>query len=126
MRPARILIVEDEMIFALDLEQRLKSGGYETCELTANGEKALENCERQQPDVALIDINLRGDLSGIETAKQLRTRFSIPVIFMTGYADVKTRQDAETVEPAGYFIKPFEIGKLIETIDSAVEENSQK
>ncbi len=121
MKPARVLIVEDEMIFALDLKQGLKRGGYETCELTATGEKALANCERQRPDIVLIDINLRGQLSGIETAREIRERFSIPAIFMTGYADEKTRRDAEVAKPAGYFIKPFEIGKLIEVLDSVVE-----
>ena len=123
MKPCKVLILEDEMIFAMDLAQRLKSEGYETCELTATGEKALENCEKQRPDIALIDINLRGNMSGIRTAKEIRSRFSIPVIFMTGYADAKTREDAEIVEPAGYFTKPLEIGKLIETIESAVKKN---
>ena len=62
-------------------------------------------------------------MSGIRTAKEIRSRFSIPVIFMTGYADAKTREDAEIVEPAGYLTKPLEIGKLIDTIESAVKKN---
>lgn len=123
MKPNRVLIVEDEMISALDLGQRLRIEGYEICGLAPTGEEALENFEKQRPDIALIDINLRGGLSGIKTAQEIRSRFSIPVIFMTGYADAETRRDAEVVKPAGYFVKPLEIGKLIEAIESAVEKD---
>ena len=125
MRPAKVLIVEDEMIFALDLSERLKSGGYEICDLTASGEKAVENCRNQRPDIALIDISLRGDSSGIQTAREIRERFSVPVIFMTGYADAKTRGAAETVKPAAYLIKPFEIGELLDAIQSALERKQE-
>lgn len=120
MKPARVLIVEDEMIFALDLAERLKSRGYEICELTTNGEKALESCETQKPDIVLIDINLRGAMSGIETAGKMNASLRVPVIFMTGYADRKTREDAETVNPAGYLIKPFETAELMEAVESAL------
>lgn len=125
MKPTRVLIVEDEMIFALDLAQRLESAGYEICELTSKGDKAISNCERQRPDIVLIDINLRGGSSGIQTAREIRTRFSIPVVFMTGYADEKTRTEAEIAGPAGFLIKPFEIPELLHTIESAVGKSGQ-
>ncbi len=114
----KALIAEDEIIWAMDLSQRLESNGCQLCELAITGDEAVETATRERPDVVILDINLKGEVSGLHAAQQIRLRLEIPVIFMTGYSDEVTRTAAMALEPAGYFIKPLEIEKLLALIDS--------
>lgn len=121
MPKARILIAEDEVITSMDLWHILQLWGYEMCEQVTSGEEAVVRAGADRPDVVLIDINLRGGISGIEAAAQITSRFGIPIIFMTGYSDSATMEKASRVKPLGYFIKPIDFYRLKTTIDAAVE-----
>jgi DNA-binding response OmpR family regulator len=118
MRPLKILMVEDEVIFAMDLGQILKDRGYGLCETAPSGREAFEIIEREKPNLVLMDINLKGKISGIDIAKDIRLRFGIPIIFMTGYSDENTRKAAMFLEPAGYLTKPFNVEDLFALIKS--------
>lgn len=120
MKKTKILIAEDASITLMDLWHIFELWGYEMCEQVTSGEKAVEDAEKEKPDVVVMDINLAGKMSGIEAAKQIRSGLDIPVIFITGYSDPKTREAAKVVGPAGYFIKPLDYYKLRSAIEAAV------
>jgi signal transduction histidine kinase len=120
MSPIRVLVVEDESIVALDIQHRLRAMGYAVVGLALTGAEALELAERTEPDLVLMDIRLKGPLSGIETAEQLRTKRDIPVIYLTAYTDQATLDRARISEPFGYVVKPFEDRELNITIEIAL------
>lgn len=120
MSDAKILIVEDEGIEALDLQHRLASLGYPTPEFVFSGEEAVAKVEETPPDLVLMDIMLRGEIDGVTAAEQIRAHFDIPVIYLTAYADDDTLQRAKITEPYGYIVKPFRERELHITIDMAL------
>ena len=120
MTQARILVVEDESIVALDIQDRLESLGYEVPATVASGESAVEQAGVLRPDLVLMDIQLQGRMDGVEAADQIRQRFGIPVIYLTANADHPTVQRAKVTEPFGYVIKPFEERELHTTIEVAL------
>ncbi len=120
MDVVRILIVEDENIVALDLRNRLRALDYEVLAISTTGEDALKKTEELHPDLVLMDILLRGEMTGIEAAEQIKNRFEVPVIYLTAYADDKTLQRAKLTEPFGYVLKPFEERELHTTIEMAL------
>ncbi len=126
MSKARILIVEDESIVALDIHDRLTNLGYEIVDITATGKKALAAALKYQPDLILMDIHLRGDIDGIETSSQIKTRLDVPIIFLTAFADEKTLERAMLTEPFGYIIKPFEERELVVAIETALYKHSME
>ncbi|PYL01599.1 MAG: hypothetical protein DME18_00135 [Verrucomicrobia bacterium] len=120
MDKARILVVEDESLLAEDIQERLKNLGYEASALAFSGEEALAQAASAQPDLVLMDIRLKGEMDGIETARVLRERFSLPVIYLTGEADDATLERAKETEPLGYLLKPIEEKRLYSTIEIAL------
>lgn len=120
MGGARILIVEDEGIVALDIEQRLKSLGYTVIDTASTGEEAVERVCEVYPDLVLMDIMLGGEIDGITAAEQIKNQFDIPVIYLTAYADEVTLQRAKITEPYGYIVKPFKEKDLHIIIDIAL------
>jgi len=120
MEKARILVVEDESLLAEDIQERLRSLGYEAPAVAHSGEEALAAAALARPDVVLMDIRLKGEMDGIETARVLRERFSLPVIYLTGEADDATLERAKATEPLGYLLKPIEEKRLYSTIEIAL------
>jgi len=120
MDKGRILIVEDETLIAMELKDRLERNHYIVCGVVARGEDAIGQIEQFEPDVALMDVHLAGRLNGIETAKQLRAKRDIPVIYLTAYSDPWLIEQAAKTEPYGYLVKPFEERELRATIDLAL------
>jgi diguanylate cyclase (GGDEF)-like protein len=108
MEKARILIVEDEAIVAMDIADTLRNLGHEVTDTVPSGEQATASVKENRPDVILMDIGLKGEMDGIQTAEQIRSQYSIPVIFLTAYADEKTLERAKITAPCGYLTKPFE------------------
>ena len=121
----KILLVEDYIIQSMGLWNLLEFWGYKMCEQVTSGEEAILKAEQESPDIVLMDINLEGKLNGIQAAKEIRTRFGIPVIFTTSYSDDKTLQIAESAEPAGYFVKPLDLYKLRSVIDAIMNRDSR-
>ena len=122
MAPARILIVDDEAIVAVDIQKTLKALGYDVPAIAFSGEEALQKTEELHPDVVLMDIVLRGQMDGIEAAQQIYERFGIPSIFMTGYSEEIIEQ-LNTGKPCLSVIKPVEEKELHKTILKALKEH---
>jgi DNA-binding LytR/AlgR family response regulator len=107
MLKKNILIVEDESIVSKDIQFSLTKLGYHVVGIASNGEKAIDLVTKNQVDLILMDIMLKGDLNGIELAEKIKNQLSIPVIFLTAYADDSTLSKAKITQPYGYIIKPF-------------------
>ena len=120
MDRAKIVVVEDERIVALEIAERLKRIGYEVSDLASSGEEAIPKIEKIRPDLVLMDIKLKGDMDGIDTAEQVQSRFGIPVVYLTAQADEDTLQRAMISEPYGYLLKPFEERELHTNIEMAL------
>ena len=116
----KILVVEDEGIVAEDIFQSLRSMGYTVPKVVSSGVEAIKIIPRVRPDLVLMDIVLRGDLNGIETSRQIREKYDIPVIYLTAYADRDTLEKAKKTEPYGYLLKPFDDRELRITIEMAL------
>jgi diguanylate cyclase (GGDEF)-like protein/PAS domain S-box-containing protein len=117
MIDTNILIVEDEMIVAKDLENKLKKLGYFVSAIASSGEEAIKKVSESHLDLVLMDIRLRGNVDGIEAGRQIYNVFQIPIIYLTANADTATFERAKTTEPLGYLLKPFKEKELYNTIE---------
>ena len=108
----KIFVVEDEVIISKDIQRSLKKLGYEVVGSAVSGASALERIAENAPDLVMMDINIKGDIDGIETAALVRERFHVPVIYLTAFADAPTLERAKTTGPFGYLLKPFEEREL--------------
>lgn len=116
----RIMIVEDELIVAQNIENQLYKLGYDVPITASSGQEAIYNAEAFKPDLVLMDIKLTGDIDGISAADHIYKKFDIPVVYLTAYADEETLDRAKITDPYGYIIKPFEHKKLHSTIEIAL------
>ena len=116
----RILIVEDQFLVANDIKDNLETLGYEISAIATSGEKAVKKAGEGKTDLVLMDIVLRGEMDGIEAAEIIRSRFDLPVIFLTAYRDPKIFERAKISEPFGYLIKPFEASELHSNVEIAL------
>ncbi|WP_440948253.1 response regulator [Methanosarcina sp. T3] len=123
MDKAKILVVEDQNIVALNLRNRLKKIGYIVPTIASSGEEAIRKAELTNPDLVLMDIMLKGGMDGIEAARVINSRFSVPVIYLTSCIDTGTLERAKLTEPAGYISKPFKEEDLISNIEMALYKN---
>ena len=120
MKKKRILIVEDERIVAEDIKHSLIKLGYDVSGIAASCEGALKNIRETFPDLILMDIVLRGKMSGVEASKEIRARYNIPVVYLTAYTNEKVLEQAKVTEPYGYIIKPFDEKELYSTLKIAL------
>jgi len=119
----RILIVEDERITAEDLAEILKGLGYQVTAVVSSGAEALREAEEKPPDLVLMDIRIKGDMDGAETARVLRERFDIPVVYLTAHADRETLEHAKQSRPLGYIVKPFHESELHASVEIALSKH---
>jgi PAS domain S-box-containing protein len=115
-----VLVVEDEKLVARDIQQALTKLGHIVPECVGSGAEAIRAAERYRPDVALMDIKLRGEIDGIDAAATIRQRFDVPVVFLTAFVDDTTLRRAQTADPFGYLVKPFHEHELASTIEIAL------
>jgi PAS domain S-box-containing protein/putative nucleotidyltransferase with HDIG domain len=120
MAKARILIVEDDNIVVLELRDRLQRLGYAAVGAASYGQEAIARVAEMHPDLVLMDIGLKGTVDGVEAAQEIRTRFDIPVVYLTAYANEDTLQRAKITEPYGYVVKPFQERELHTAIEIAL------
>ena len=120
MRRPTILIVEDEILIARELEIRLRELGYEPLGIASSGGDAIQMTVDLQPDLVVMDIVLKGDVDGIEAAAEIRRRCQVPVIYLTAYADRETLERARITEPFGYVVKPFSERELEANVEMAL------
>ena len=113
----KIIIVENESIIALDLKLRLENFGYNVMDTAFNGEDVIEKIGEINPDIVLMDIQLNGNLDGIQIANEIHKLYNIPFIYLSGHDSTILKREKET-ESSGFITKPFEdteIQKAIET-----------
>ena len=126
MAKTSVLVVEDESIVAKDIQQSLIKLGYNVVGTASTGEKALALANELRPDVILMDIMLKGPMSGIDASAEIKKNLSIPVIFLTAYADESTLSKAKVTEPFGYIIKPFKEIDLHTSIEMALYKHGKE
>ncbi len=124
MSNINILIIEDEIIIAQDIELQLKRLGYDVAGIIPNSEKAIDYLSFNTPDLVLCDITIKGTKDGIEVAEIIQQKKSIPFIFLTSLADKNTLQRAKKVLPYGYIVKPFTKKDLLSAIEIAFYKHS--
>ncbi len=120
MSAPRILVVDDEIIIAREVEARLNSMGYVVPGIASSGEEAVRLAAEYKPDLILMDIVIKGDMDGIEAAEAIRREFHVPVIYVTAYTDEKTLERARLTEPFAYLVKPFSERELKANIEMAL------
>lgn len=120
MSTLRIMVVEDQAIVAKDIKATLEGLGYEVPAVAHTGEDAVRKAAETVPDLILMDINLRGEMDGIEAVGRIREKADIPVIFLTAYSDQATLDRAKLTSPMAYLIKPFEESELRTAIEVAL------
>ena len=126
MNPITVLIVEDELLIAYSLSQKLKKLGYQVIGIVSSGDEALTICAEQTPDIVLMDIVIQGEIDGIQTATAIYQNYQIPVIYLTAYADDKTLLRAERSNSYGYLLKPFKERELHATIKIALQKHRKE
>lgn len=126
MTKPRILIIENEILIARELEARLKGLDYAVVGIVLSGREAIQAASELRPDIVLMDIVLKGALDGISAADEIRTRFDIPVVYVTAYADESTLKRAKVTEPYGYIVKPFSESEVHAAIEMALYKHQKE
>lgn len=116
----RILIVEDQLIIALDLEQILINLGYEVAGIVNTGEESVEFVRNSRPDLVLMDIMLSGSIDGIAAAEIIHKTLDVPIIYLTAHSDEKSLERANLTGPYGYIVKPIDEKDLYTAIEIAL------
>jgi len=116
----KILVVEDEILVATDIEESLESLGYTVQNTVATGASAIAEVEKSLPSLILMDINLKEEMTGIEAAKIITSNHNVPIVYLTANADLATINQAKVSLPYGYIIKPFTDKELQTNIEIAL------
>lgn len=118
--PVKILIVEDEMIIAANISLQLSTLGYDVTGIIPRGEEALLHVKQNKPDMVLMDIQLKGELDGVDTARLMQQEYDIPVIYLTANADDTNFAKAKETHPYAFISKPFKKLDLQRAIELTV------
>ena len=122
----KILIAEDEAIFALSMQRVLTRSGYDVCELVSTGEQAVERVKQDNPDLVILDVILNGSVNGIEAALQIRSGSDIPIVFITGYEESELIERIKSVTSSTYLIKPIVPRSLESAITQALQNDKDR
>lgn len=121
-----ILIVEDEALVAKEIEMILRRLGYRIAGNTRNGDEALDLLVTRKPDLALLDIHIKGTRNGIDLAKHIREKHHIPFVFLTAFSDRSTLNEVGKTLPYGYVVKPFNERDLLSSIELALHKHESE
>ncbi len=113
----RILIVEDDLIIASDIEMILTEAGYKVVGIATNYDDAMTAIVSNRPDLILLDINLEGDADGVIVAEDINHKFHIPFIYLTSNTDPLTINRVKRTNPAGFIVKPFNEKDILTNIE---------
>lgn len=108
----KIGIAEDEGIVAMDLSRCLTDLGYEVVFIEDNGNNVLSSYEKHKPDLLLMDIELKGDINGLNAAKKIKEKYNVKIIFLTAFEDESTLNKISAISSDGFIVKPFEDEEL--------------
>ena len=120
MSKETILVVEDEFVTGSEIQARLEEMGFNVPGVVDTGEEAIQKTGELNPDIVVMDITLKGTMTGIEAAEQIRARYGTPVVYLTAHSDEATVNKAMLSEPFGYLIKPLDERALRTTIRMAL------
>jgi len=120
MNTKKILLVEDEVIIAMNIKAILENYGFIDVNMVHSGEAAIDFINENIPDLILMDIILGSGIDGIKTITKIKKDYNIPVVYLTAHSDMSTFKKAQTTEPFGYIIKPIKDVELITTIEIAL------
>ena len=120
----RALIIEDEMLIAEELRERLSRLGFTVIAAVSSGEEGVEIATRERPDLVLIDIRLSGDKDGVQAAKEIRHQIDVPIVYLTAHSDRRTVERAKGTDHDGFILKPFVGGELQSTIEVALQRHA--
>ncbi len=123
MSKARVMVVEDEGVVALQIRDSLEGMGYDVPLVALTGEEAVEKVLETEPDLVLMDIKLTGRLSGIDAARRIRGRLDVPVVYLTAFSDEETLALAQVTDPDGYVLKPFDDKSLHAIIEMSLSKH---
>lgn len=123
---AKILIVEDEVLIAEDIKYNLEELGHTVIGIVMNGDRALDTIANPNIDLVLLDINIKGSLSGIDLAQIIKEKYNVPYVFLTASTDDYTLNRAKNTLPYGYIVKPFNALDLKVNIDIALHKYSSE
>jgi len=115
-----ILVVEDEMIVAADIQQQLRQDGYRLNPIAQSGEEAVRLAGELLPDLVLMDISLQGSMDGLEAARLISESTHIPVVYLTAYPGIFLQDPSSMQKPKLCLIKPFSVAELRSVIDVAL------
>ncbi|MEO1652610.1 MAG: response regulator [Bacteroidota bacterium] len=121
MKDLKVLIVEDDLIIGEDLSISVNQMGCQVLGIAIDVAEALEYLQKQETDLALIDINLAGAQNGIELAQIINSQYQIPFIFITSHSDKATRTQAQQTRPRAFLVKPFDLNKVRDAIHMALK-----
>ncbi len=121
----KVLIVDDEIILAMDVKNQLEKLGYNVVGIANNGEDAIKLTKERTPDVILMDIVIKGDMDGIDTTQQINKLYDTPIIYTTAYFDDDILKRAKKTKSYGYIIKPYQDGQINTAILIAITKHKQ-
>ena len=119
MKKLKILIIEDDSIAALKIKLSLELAGYDVRAIAGDADTAINAVHAGPIDVIIADIQIKGELNGVETAELIQKSFCIPVIFLTAYHDDATLKEASKVDFSGYIVKPYLEEQLLREVKLA-------
>ena len=122
----RALIVEDEILIAEELTERLERFGFSVIAAVDSAEEGIEIATRDRPDLILMDVRLRGEKDGVQAATEIRQQVDVPVIYLTAYSDRATVERAKHTNPYGFVLKPFHERELQVTIELAMHRHAME
>ena len=120
IKNTKLLIVEDEPLIAQDIKRCCQNIGYEVIGIASRSERALDLLHSQEIDAVIMDINIKGEMDGIDLAKIINEKYDLPFIFLTSYADRDTLDRAKGTFPYGYILKPFDENDLLTSLEIAI------
>jgi PAS domain S-box-containing protein len=125
-RNCHVLIVEDEPVNAAVIEHQLRKLGYSVAGIATSGREAVELAQKSKPDIVLMDIQLEGQMDGVEAAITIRKTMGVPVVYLTGTSDNQTIERAQSTEAFGYLHKPFHERDVHSTLQLALHKSEME
>ncbi len=125
MSEIRVLIVEDEPVIAENIAHYLNNNDFNVCGIAYDDDEAIDFLEKNSADAVVLDINLESKMNGIDIAHLINTKYTLPFVFLTSYADRKTIEQAKLVKPWGYIVKPFNEKTILATLEIAISNFAQ-
>lgn len=121
-----VLIVEDEIITAIETELELTERGFNVVGITSCSEDTLIIIKSNRPDIVLMDIHLQGRKDGIQLSKEIFKYYQPMIIFVSAYNDFETRKRLKKISSRYFLSKPYSYDELIEVINGSLTDNEEK